>query len=177
MLGNVPEEVYGLLNQYPEKRTLVEWCFRWLYNMPEVSVILSGTSTLEQLKDNLRIFNKSARNVMSEADQNLIKNIREAFESNTSIGCTSCRYCMPCPQGVSIPEIFRLYNSNQRMKSHWGDKGMYRDNLLPSGSGADQCISCGICLEHCPQELDIPVLLKKVHEEFTPKEKTSDDWR
>ncbi len=167
MLGNVPETVYDLLNQYPEKRTLVEWCFRWLYNMPEVSVILSGTSTLEQLKDNLRIFNESALNVMSEADQNLIKKIREAFESNNSIGCTSCRYCIPCPQGVSIPEIFRLYNSNQLMKSHWVDKGMYRDNLLPSGSGADKCISCEICLEHCPQELNIPVLLKKVHKELT----------
>ncbi|MGC7872175.1 aldo/keto reductase [Desulfosporosinus sp. SYSU MS00001] len=167
MLNNVPEEVYDLINQYPEKRSLVEWCFRWLYNMPEVSVILSGTSNLEQLKDNLRIFNDSASNVMSEQDQNLIKKIRGIFESKNSIGCTGCRYCMPCPQGVSIPEIFRLYNSNQLMKSHWVDKGVYRISLLPSGSGADQCISCELCMKQCPQGLNIPFLLKKVHEEFT----------
>ncbi|MDR3601369.1 MAG: aldo/keto reductase [Desulfosporosinus sp.] len=166
LLNNVPVEVDALINQYPEKRSLIEWCFRWLYNMPEVSVILSGTSTLDQLKDNLRIFNNSVPNIMSEADQNLIKKVREAFESKNSIGCTGCKYCMPCPQGVSIPEIFKLYNSYQLMTSHWVDKGLYRNSLIPSRSGADQCAACGICLEQCPQGLDIPVLLKKVHEEF-----------
>lgn len=169
MLRNIPEEVNDLLEQYPEKRSLVEWCFRWLYDMPEVSVILSGTSTMEQLKDNLRIFEEAEVNVMSEQDQNLIKKIREAYESKSSIGCTSCDYCMPCPQGVSIPEIFKHYNSYQRMKPHWVDKGMYRENIVPAGSGADQCISCEICTEHCPQGLEIPVLLQKVHEEFMAK--------
>jgi predicted aldo/keto reductase-like oxidoreductase len=167
MLGNVPDAVYALVNAYPEKRTLVEWCFRWLYNMPEISVILSGTSTLAQLKDNLRIFQEAVPGVMSAADQELIKKIREVFAAGNSIGCTGCRYCQPCPQGVSIPEIFSLYNSNQLMKTHWVDRGMYRDNILPAGSGADQCIACGICQEHCPQELEIPVLLKQVHAEFT----------
>ncbi|RJE47168.1 MULTISPECIES: aldo/keto reductase [unclassified Dehalobacter] len=174
MLANIPEAVADLVRQYPEKRSFIEWCFRWLYNMPEISVILSGASTLEQLKDNLRIFDESAVNVMSEADQNLIKKIQKAFESNNSVGCTSCGYCMPCPQGVSIPEIFKLYNSHKLMKTHWVDKGMYKENLLPSGSGADQCISCGICEGHCPQSLDIPVLLKKVHGEFTAE--TKGNW-
>jgi predicted aldo/keto reductase-like oxidoreductase len=165
--NNVPEEVYDLINRYPEKRTLVEWCFRWIYNMPEPAVILSGTSTLEQLKMNLEIFKDSKPNVMSDKDQDLIKKIREAFESKNSIGCTGCRYCMPCPQGVSIPDIFKLYNNYHIMKDHWVDKGMYNTNLMPSGSGADKCISCGICEQNCPQGLAVPDLLKKVHEEFT----------
>jgi uncharacterized protein len=166
MLNTIPNEVHNLINEYPEKRSLVEWCFRWLYNMPEVSVILSGTSNLQQLKDNLKIFEASAPNVMSEEDLNLVNKIREAYEEKKSIGCTSCRYCIPCPHGVAIPEIFKLYNSYQLMKSHWVDKGVYRISFVPGGSGADQCISCGICEERCPQTLKIPELLKKVHNEF-----------
>jgi predicted aldo/keto reductase-like oxidoreductase len=166
MLNNIPTEVHNLINQYPEKRSLVEWCFRWLYNMPEVSVILSGTSTMQQLKDNLKIFEHAVPNVMSNEDLNLINMIREAYEANKSIGCTSCKYCMPCPYGVAIPDIFKLYNSYQLMKSHWVDKGVYRISLVPGGSGADKCVACGACAEHCPQALKIPELLKKVHSEF-----------
>lgn len=166
ILNTVPKKAQDLINQYPEKNSLVEWCFKWLYNMPEVSVILSGTSTLQQLKDNLRIFENAAPNIMSEEDLNLIKMIREAYEEIKSIGCTSCRYCMPCPRGVTIPEIFKLYNNQQLMKEHVIDKVLYKNSFVPAGSGADQCVSCGICTEHCPQNLEIPELLKKVHTEF-----------
>ncbi|MFL0195048.1 aldo/keto reductase [Clostridium sp. WILCCON 0269] len=166
LANNIPKEVHYIINQYPEKRSLVEWCFRWLYNMPEVSLILSGTSTLEQLKNNLKIFEHATPNVMSEEDLNLIKMIREAYERKNSIGCTGCKYCMPCPRGVEIPEIFKLYNSQQLMKSHPLDKIVYKNNFVPAGCGADQCISCGICAEHCPQTLKIPQLLKKIHIEL-----------
>jgi predicted aldo/keto reductase-like oxidoreductase len=169
LLNNVPEEVNTLIHQYPEQRSFVEWCFRWLYNMPETSVILSGTSTLDQLKDNLRIFNQAAPNVMSEEDQKLIDRIREIFESKKSIGCTGCKYCMPCPRNISIPEIFKLYNSYQLVKPHIIDKVVYQNTMIPSGSGADQCVSCGICMKNCPQDLKIPDLLKRVHEEFMEK--------
>jgi uncharacterized protein len=166
ILNTVPQEAQDLINRYPEKRSLAEWCFRWLYNMPEVSLILSGTSTLEQLKDNLKIFEHAVPNVMSEEDLNLIKMIREAYEAKKSIGCTGCSYCMPCPEGVTIPEIFKLYNSQQLMKSHMIDKVVYQSSLVPAGSGADRCVSCGICATHCPQGLEIPQLLRKVHAEF-----------
>lgn len=166
LLNNVPKEVQDIINQYPVKRSLVEWCFRWLYNMPEVSLILSGTSNLDQLKDNLRIFEKASPNIMSEEDLALINRIRTAYEEKRSIGCTGCKYCVPCPSGVSIPEIFKLYNSYQLMKNHWVDKGLYRGNLIPAGSGVDQCTSCGICAKHCPQTLKIPELLRMVHDEF-----------
>ncbi len=163
LLNRIPPEVQGLMDTYPEKRSLVEWCFRWLYNMHEVSLILSGTSSLEQLQDNLRIFENSKPGVMTEEDIKLIHAIRDAYESKKSIGCTGCRYCMPCPAGVAIPEIFKLYNSYQIVKPHSIDKVVYRDTIVPSAAGADRCVACGDCVKHCPQKLPVPELLKKVH--------------
>jgi predicted aldo/keto reductase-like oxidoreductase len=163
LLTNAPEEVARLVAEYPEKRSLVEWCFRWLYDMPEVSLILSGASSLNQLKDSLRIFESAEPSIMSTADQALIANIREAFEAKRSIGCTGCRYCMPCPHNVNIPEIFKLYNNSQMFTLHSADKIVYRRNYAAEGMGADQCISCGVCMRHCPQELKIPDLLKQAH--------------
>lgn len=166
LLNNAPQEVRDLINAFPEKRSLPEWCFRWLYNMPEVSVILSGTSSLEQLKDNLRIFEQAKPGVMMDAEQELIKKIIEAYESKNRIGCTGCKYCLPCPNGVSIPEIFKLYNSYQLVKPHQVDKLAYKRALIPTNAGADQCTACGLCAEHCPQGLEIPELLKQAHAEL-----------
>ena len=167
LLTNIPEEVPALLEAYPEKRSLIEWCFRFLYDKPEVSLILSGTSTLDQLKENLRIMENAEPNVMREEDQKLIETIRELYQAKNAIGCTGCSYCMPCPQNVAIPDIFRLYNSYQQYKTHFVDRFVYANALIPEGKGADQCIECGICESNCPQSLPIPDLLKKIHIEMT----------
>jgi predicted aldo/keto reductase-like oxidoreductase len=163
ILNNIPENVQKLIDTYPKKHSLLEWCFRWLYNMPEATVVLSGTSSIEQLKQNIEIFSKAESNVMSAEDLEFIRKIREAFEAKKSIGCTGCRYCMPCPQNVDIPQIFKLYNSANLMSEHWVDKEMYTNNIMPSGLGADKCIECGLCMKHCPQGLKIPERLKEAH--------------
>lgn len=167
LVNNVPEEVKRLVAEYPEKRSLIEWHFRWLYNKPEVTVVLSGTNSIGQLKENIAIFDKAACNVLSDRDIEMINNIKAAFESNASIGCTGCRYCMPCPNNVSIPEIFKLYNNLSIMKTHWVDKEMYTSNIIASGTGVDQCTECGLCMTHCPQELKIPERLREAHEALT----------
>lgn len=163
IINNVPEEVKKIVEAYPEKRALIDWAFRWLYNMPEPTVIICGTNSVEQLKQNIEIFKNAKLNVMSAEDIAFITRIREAFESKKSIGCTGCRYCMPCPMNVDIPQIFKLFNNCVSMNSHWVDKEMYNNNLIPSGLGADQCIECGECTKHCPQGLNIPEKLKEAH--------------
>jgi len=167
LLNNLSDNTKDFIASHHEKRSFVEWCFRWLYNMPEVAVILSGTSSIEQLDDNLRIFEHSAPHVMSETDMLLIRQLQEEFDKMNSIGCTGCRYCMPCPQGVAIPELFKLYNSYQMTRPNPIDKVMYSQIFVPNDRDASHCVSCGMCERHCPQNLKIIDLLKVVHSEFS----------
>jgi predicted aldo/keto reductase-like oxidoreductase len=164
LITNKPAEIDALIAAYPEQRSLVDWCFRWLYDKPEVSLILSGTSSLEQLKDNLAIFENSRSNVLSADDRAFIASLQACYEKQNSIGCTACEYCLPCPSGVAIPEIFRLYNTNVLTGSSFVDKLVYSGGYLTKGRGADQCVECGSCEEACPQSLPIIESLKVAHE-------------
>jgi predicted aldo/keto reductase-like oxidoreductase len=167
--GNItkicPPQAYALIEEYGERRNLIEWCFRWLYNFPEVSVILSGTSTLDQLKDNLRIFEDAKPNCLSASDLEMLKKVQTEFLTRTVIGCTGCKYCMPCPQGVDIPGTFSQYNAYQMTKPATNEKTKYQKEFAAKGAGADSCVGCNVCKEHCPQHLDIPQLLKSAHKE------------
>ncbi|NLN64864.1 MAG: aldo/keto reductase [Clostridiaceae bacterium] len=169
LVNNVPDEVNRLINEYHEHRPLVEWCFRWLYSMPEVTCILSGVNSLKQLKQNIEIFSHAQYNAMSGSELEFIKKIKAIYESKNTVNCTGCGYCMPCPSNVAIPEIFRLYNSLNLMKEHWVDKEMYRENLMPEEKGANRCVECGICTSLCPQGIKIPDMLKLAHQHLLDK--------
>ena len=160
----MPRTVAALLETYPEKRSIVEWAFRWLYDRSEIAVVLSGTTNLKQLKDNLRIFKNAQSGCMSEADQELIAQIRTEYEAQTVIGCTTCDYCMPCPQNVAIPTIFRFYNNLKNLNGT--DKLLYSDAFVSQGRSADRCVECGACEKKCPQRLPIIELLKTAHGEL-----------
>lgn len=158
LLSNLSEEAKRLVSGHTQRRSFTEWAFRWLYSMPEVSVILSGVSTLDQLKENLNIFESSAPNVMRAEDLELIAKLRRTFEEQQLIGCTECKYCLPCPKSVMIPEIFRMYNSYMRTKDE-----SIREIYRPWERNASKCVSCHLCERHCPQGLKIAELLKEVH--------------
>lgn len=161
--ANVPEEVETILGEYKEQRSLVEWAFRWLYHHKEVKVILSGVSSMNQLEENLRIFNSSESNVMSDYDMELINKIKLIYRTKVKVGCTGCAYCMPCPQGVNIPEIFKIYNDSSL--SSWTEFGKTFYSLVASSSRKDasNCVECGNCESHCPQKIDIINNLKEAH--------------
>jgi hypothetical protein len=164
-LAKAPVNVQALYDAFPVKRSPVEWAFRWLCNHPEVSVVLSGCNEAVQIADNLRIFDSVDKGIMTEEEMKLIDDVRDAYISRTKIGCTGCRYCMPCPNGVDIPGIFSAWNKYSLYgadpKSDWDFNMIIRNN-----KGADKCVACGACEAACPQHLSIIDGLKEAWEEL-----------
>ena len=164
-LSKAPVNVQSLYDAYPVKRSPVEWAFRWLCNHPEVSVVLSGCNEAEQIDENLRIFDTVEPNIMSEEELKLMEDVREAYLSRTRIGCTGCRYCMPCPNGVDIPGVFSVWNSvslyDTDPKENWNLR-----QINEKGNGAGNCIACGACEAACPQHLPIIESLQKAWKEL-----------
>ena len=162
-LANVPEEVKELFENHTQARSAAEWAFRWLCNFPEVLTVLSGTSNVEQTKDNLRIFSSAEVGCMSESELEIIDKARELYRKRIKVDCTGCAYCMPCPMGVDIPGIFSSWNNAYR----FGSKNYRYGEFIKNGSSADKCVSCRKCEKHCPQSLSIPELLASAHSEAT----------
>ena len=162
-LANAPDNVLKVFDEYKEKRSAAEWAFRYLCNFPEIATVLSGVVNPEQTADNLRIFDLAKPNAMSEEEMRLIDRAREAYLSRIKVGCTGCAYCMPCPMGVNIPKIFKLYNEDSLYGEMAGAKPGYK-RLVKNGEGADRCVSCRKCEKVCPQGFRIPEFLKAASE-------------
>ena len=162
-LANAPDNVQALYDAFPVKRTPVEWAFRWLCNHPEVATVLSGCNEAEQIDENLRIFDSVEAGAMSAEELELMENVRKAYISRTAIGCTGCRYCMPCPGGVNIPGIFSVWNNVSLYgvdpAKDWELKRIKENNQTP-----ENCLECGACEAACPQHLGIIDGLKKAWE-------------
>lgn len=164
-LANVPDTVQAVFDSYPEKRSAVEWAFRWLCNFPQVGTVLSGVTNMEQTMDNLAIFDRTGVGIMSQEELAIVDKAREEYLRRTKVGCTGCRYCMPCPCGVDIPAVFGTWNEAFKYNTNIADNGHYR-RMVNDGKGADQCVECGACMEMCPQQLNIPELLKTASAEL-----------
>ncbi len=164
-LAKAPGNVQALYDAFPVKRSPVEWAFRWLCNHPAVSVVLSGCNEAEQIDDNLRIFDTVEPGIMDEAELRLMADVRAAYYSRTKIGCTGCRYCMPCPNGVNIPGIFSAWNNvslyDTDLKWDWDLR-----QIKEKDQGADKCIGCGACEAACPQHLGIIDALQRAWAEL-----------
>ena len=162
-LVNPPPEVQALYNSFETKRSPVEWGFRHVYDNPGVSVVLSGVSSMDQLKENIAIFEHALPGCMSEAEKQLITKVRLAYEGRVTVPCTGCAYCMPCPAHVNIPKLFDLNNSGIMLDNPRNPRKSYLKQKS-AGTDASQCVECGLCVSQCPQSINIPQQLKKVHE-------------
>lgn len=157
-----PEKVKDIWNSHNVKRTPAEWALRYVLNFEEVSLLLSEMSTIEQVEENLKVINDAYPYSLNEEEIKLIKKVKETYKSLNQIGCTSCKYCMPCPFGVDIPRNFSVYNSAFIYNDLEGSRKVY-NNYINKENRAENCKECGKCEDVCPQKLPIRSLLKDVH--------------
>ncbi|WP_406660328.1 aldo/keto reductase [Methanolobus sp. ZRKC3] len=168
---NVPPAIQEIWNEAELKRSAAEWALRWVWNRPEVTVVLSGMNEEAHIEENLRIAGEAFPDSLSHGELELVDRVAEKYSELMKIDCTACKYCMPCPQGVEIPHCFEMYNNMHMFGNEEQIKMMYVAKLggilNNSGTGfASQCTQCGKCLDECPQSLPIPDLLEKIVEEF-----------
>ena len=168
---SIPPAVKAVWDEALIKRTPAEWALRWVWNHPEVTVVLSGMNEEGQIEENLKTANEAYPNSLTYAELKLIQRVEREYRNFMKVGCTGCRYCMPCPSGVNIPSCFEIYN-NLHISGKIDDaKFAYAAQLGGVIFGgkpgfASQCIKCGKCVEKCPQHLEIPRFLESVAEEL-----------
>lgn len=166
LVRNLPPEVEELFTEAPWQRTPAEWALRWVANHPEVSVILSGMGTQAELDENLKTLGEATPHSLSKKELDLISQAQEIYNKRIKVLCTECRYCMPCPEGVAIPQIFRLYNNASMYNTFESDSKQYQ-SLMHKEKDASRCATCGQCEAVCPQQISIIEELQRAHRAFT----------
>ena len=164
-----PPSVQEIWEKADEKRTPVAWSLGWIWNRPEVTVILSGMNNDDHINENLALADKAQPNSFTENERNLVREAAAEFRRVMKVGCTGCQYCMPCPHGVNIPSCFECYNSKHAFKDKGAKMMYYFQNggiVTDQSTLASKCEHCGECLEKCPQNLPIPDLLDDVKEDM-----------
>ena len=146
-----------------------EWGLRWLYDQPEVTVVLSGMNSLDMVEANCRTAAEAKAGSLTDADFETLEKVKRAIREKERVGCTGCRYCMPCPKGVDIPGIFRCWNTMYtESKSAGRTQFIQTVGLTREPAFASQCIRCGKCEQHCPQSIPIRDKLQEADRALRP---------
>ena len=164
---NVPPGVQAVWDEAPARRSPAEWALQWVWNHPEVSFLLSGMNTMEQVEQNLEYAHGSRPGLLTADELALVARVRDLYRELSPIPCTTCRYCMPCPQGVAIPDVFELYNDAHMFDNLQRQQMAYRI-FFSDDERADRCTVCGECVEKCPQGIAIPEWLEKAQSFLVP---------
>ncbi|MDT8715151.1 aldo/keto reductase [Clostridium sp. 19966] len=160
LANNLPNEAKEAFEKADIKRTPAEWALKWVWNHPEVKVVLSGMNTLEQIIENIKAASETEPNSLTERELAIVKEARNAINSKVKVNCTACAYCMPCPAGVNIPRCFSAYNNHSMFP---GDESY---SWIPKEQNASNCVKCGKCETHCPQGISIRKHLNDIKELF-----------
>lgn len=166
LAGPFTEAVNTQIKESKRKYTPVEWALRWLWNDPRIHVVLSGASSIQQIMENTATAQDAKAGDFTDADHRTIENIRTSFLESYKVPCTSCGYCIPCPHGVLIPNCFRSYNTYLMFPDQRRQTIFQYNNFIPEGKRASDCVECGTCEEHCPQQIPIIQRLKDVASAF-----------
>ncbi len=169
LVGLLPDSAKKLIAAHPRCWTPAEWSFRWLYNQPEVTVVLSGMNSLEMVSENVNTASSAEVNSFTQEDFDFLATLRRQILASEKVPCTGCRYCMPCPKGVDIPGIFRTYNT-MYTESSWEGRFQFAQTvgLTRNPAFATQCVGCGKCESHCPQMIPIREKLKEADRALRP---------
>jgi predicted aldo/keto reductase-like oxidoreductase len=176
-LVNPPPEALKIINSADKKRTPTDWALQFLWNKPEISVVLSGMNTKKMIRENCESANNFGINSLTAQELKVIESLTEEFRKKIAVPCTACSYCMPCPQGVDIPQNFACLNNVALERSRFRrimTRRTYRKlktkknkvNLENPNGNAALCIKCGVCTTKCPQKIQIPQELEKVKQEM-----------
>ena len=160
-LASLSQDANEILKKANPNLTTAAWAFRFVASLPNVLTILSGMTKMEHLEENIKTF--SEFKPLTDDERKVLDEAVQAYRKAGAIPCTGCRYCMPCPAGVEISTIFGLYNQFKLNNNKWQFKNGY--NGIPDDARVDSCVECESCLKKCPQQLQIPELLKKVEAE------------
>ncbi len=170
LAGKIPMEVKQFYDDSKTQRSAAEWGLRWVWNHPEVTVVLSGMNDEKQVTENIKTAETALPNAMKADELATIKNVAESYKRLMKVQCTGCEYCMPCPSGVNIPRNFSIYNDYYMFGEEQHSRAMYGMMLMGGLTGtradASLCKECKQCIERCPQHIAIPELLKSVSKEL-----------
>jgi predicted aldo/keto reductase-like oxidoreductase len=164
LAADPPRPIQEIWERAPLTRTPADWALQWVWNHPEVSVVLSGMSTMTHVKENVASAEKSGPHTLTDEELRIIAEVRDMYRTLCPIPCTNCSYCLPCPNGVRIPRIFEIYNEAVMYNSPDRARRFYA--FLKEGERADSCEQCGNCEEVCPQSIEIREWLSKVDRFF-----------
>ncbi|MEM2759108.1 MAG: aldo/keto reductase [Candidatus Methanomethylicia archaeon] len=165
LLANPPSEVVEVFRRARVERSIVEWALLWVWNHPEVSVALSGMSSMQQVVENVKYADNAIPNILSNDELILFDEARRILRTIGFINCSKCRYCQPCPNGVLIPEIFEYYNlyfirgRDPSVIDEYNSK-------VPIQGRVENCVKCGVCESLCPQHIEIRLWLDRARRLF-----------
>ena len=169
LVSLLPESARRRVAEDGQGKSAAELAFRWLWDQPEVTCVLSGMNSMDMLAENCRVASEALPGCLSEQERTLIAALRTDINEKLRVPCTGCGYCMPCPQGVDIPGAFRSYNLTATenraagLREYFQSVSLRRDPPFPS-----QCVACGKCERHCPQHIPIIQELKKADKVIRP---------
>ncbi len=171
-LATQPPAVDAIWHEAEIQRTPAEWALRWVWNRPEVTVVLSGMNEEAHIQENIAIANSARANALTDEELNLVERVSQTYRELMKVGCTGCGYCMPCPSDVMIPACFDVYNKMHMFGR--AEEANFTYAMRMSGelggdhkSGyASQCVECNECLSKCPQHIHIPQMLAQVAAEM-----------
>lgn len=166
LVNNLPSEAIQIFNRHSVKHTPAQWAFKWLWNQPEVTTVLSGMNSDEMVEDNIKTASETAVGELTGSDEEMLRQVVKAINAKLKVPCTGCAYCMPCPKKVNISGIFSAYNRRYSKGSLAGLRDYIKCTADKDYAPASACVGCGMCEKHCPQGIEIRKQLKEAQNEL-----------